>query len=51
MSDWTPPDGWFVYACSDNDGLETMVQATDIDGIKDFEDRECESLEYIIWWE
>ena len=40
---------FFVYRCSVNDGLETLVR-TEKD-TSDYDERDCETLDRIIYWE
>lgn len=40
---------FFVWGCSENDGLETLVKP-DSDNLRHYEGRECETLKRIMWW-
>lgn len=41
---------FFRYKCSNNDGLISLVEP-DSANLHHYEERECETLESIIWWE
>lgn len=40
---------FFVYSCSQNNGLETLV-SPDSENLQYYEEQDCESLDRIVWW-
>jgi len=40
---------FFRFACSKNNGLVTLVEP-DSENVQEYERRDCETLEDIIWW-
>lgn len=43
-------NAWFIYECSKNDGLKTMVEVDDYDSLHEYDKRDCETLVKIQWW-
>lgn len=40
---------YFQYRCSENDGMITLVEP-DSENLHHYDERDCETLESIIWW-